>query len=395
MIKRYYILNNVEKLFYQMQQPEHLSGTMALKTAAEWMLAFERECQAAVQTIKEIRYELSEKELIRYIQLIYRDLIALIDRMRRFEHDFPQGVHEEIFSRLIPMLEVVLHYLESISDRCYEPAQRVPDHQFKLRVEELRLQSLVLRAKFRSKTIDADLQAVVLGYLEGFMRLKSSSYQQLHYTQELLTELIDSLSTAAEGDLTKFLILKLIVLNFNSYLYYNYCKHRLAFLMTQEPNPKMQISRLRYFSKEVQTCIAITKSAMDSNAETVKQSLTNLLDAEIRYRECKSETIGREASQQMGAAAISTGEKLVLNSNMHQLALIIGILSKMNAFLLDKSGMKGLLGFFVRHVSTIGSKDLSIISLQKRVSDRNSPACLSLLALLEQMIVILKRDFLS
>jgi hypothetical protein len=407
MIKHGFILKNVDNFLNQGLKPRNLSATLALKPAEEWVLEFEHECQAAIQSLKRIRYELSETALIRHVQLNYIDVILLIELLRHHEHNLPaveaHGIPDGFYLALIPVLEVVLHYLESMSEHCYQPSQRVPDHQFRLYLEELRLDNLVLKSKFKGKIMDAELQALLINYFENFLQLKSSAYQQMHYTKELITGLIRSMSTSADGDITNLLISRLIVLNFNSPLYYNFCKRRLTSLMTQETDLKTQISTLRYFSKELQTCVPIAKSALDPNAESVKHSLQHLLDAEIRYRESQVTPERVETGQQPVQAAsvsgkkgfFSAGEKLRVNTSVHQIAVAIGILVKMKVFIPDKFGLKGVFGFFARHVSTIGTKDISIVSMQKRVTERDPSACESLLGILEQMIIILKRDFLS
>lgn len=405
MINHGFILHNVANYLNYDLKPRNLSEALVLKPAAEWVLDFECECQTAVRALRGIRYELPEAQLIRHIQLNYIDVILLIEQLRNYEQSCSvTEVHAPtgFYLRLIPILEIVLRHLKSMSEHYVEPNQRIPDHQFRLYLEELRRENLVLKSKFKGKKIDAELQALIMNYFENFLLLKTSTYQQQHYTKDLLTGLIKSMSISADGDLTNLLISTLIALNFNSPLYYSFCKRRLAVSMSRETDLKTQISTLQYFSKELQTCIPIAKAALDPNAETIKQSLQHLLDAEIRYRESQISAERQEPGQQPTQAAtivegevFVSGEKLKINSTMHQLTLFIGLMVHMKYLILGKSGMKGLLGVFAKHVSTIGTENLSVNSMQKRVAERNSPACLSLLTVLEQMIVILKQDFMS
>jgi hypothetical protein len=406
MIKHGFILNHVDDSLNHALKPIHLSETLTLKPAEEWILEVERECQAAVKALKGIRYELSETELIRHIQLNYIDVILLIELLRHYAHSFTaveaHVVLKGFYLSLIRTLEVVQHHLEGMSEHFYEPSQRIPNHQFRIYLEELRLENLVLKSKYKGKKIDADLQALVTNYFENFLLLKTSTYQQLQYAKALISGLIKSMSISAEGDLTNLLISRLIVLNFNSPLYYSFCKQRLTHAMSRETDLKTQISTLQYFSKELQTCIQITKSALDPNAETIKQSLLHLLDAEIRYRESQVSSARLVPVQPIQVANASrekamsaTGVKLKVNSSVHQMAVAIGILVKIDVLIPDKFGMKGVFGFFARNVSTIGAETISIISMQKRATERDASACESLLHILERMIVILKRDFLT
>jgi hypothetical protein len=406
MNERSFILNNIEHFLSFELHPNNISRVLPLKPSSEWIQTCDNECKIAISNLKGLRYQLSADEFIRLLQLNYADTLSLIDCVRNYELTLrksdPADEINGFYPALIASIQSVLMYMEGTGTNCPEPTCLLPEYEFQLQLEEIRQQSLVLRAKFRSKEIKLTLQQIVNDQLESFLQLKTCSYKQLSYTQKLLAGILGCLLQHKTDDWNMALARCLIIYNFNDAAFYEYMKLRLTALAEQEQHPGKQCSILRYYSKEIQTELPLSNLALHAEVEHIKMSILKFLEAELRFREddlmkqsCPAEAEVQASARESASNLKLNSNKLKLNTNVRQLGIGVNILMQLKILVLEKSGIKGLLGFFVTNISTVGSENLSIDSLQKRVSEKNTAAALGLLKILEQMIVILRRDYLS
>jgi hypothetical protein len=396
---RSFILNNIENFLNIELGPDSVCETLALKPASEWVLFCDSECRRAIKRLKGLRYQISAADYNRHIHLNYADTMLLIDRIREYDLQMKTSAAAddlfEFYSDLISPISTVVLYMKHSTNNCYEGSQLLPEHEWQLEFEAIRQQSLVLQAKLKSKDIDLALQKIVIEQLDAVLQLKACSYQKLSYTNCLIAGLIKSLTQATAEDWTMVLTRSLIALNFNEPAFYDYCKQSLTALANKEQEAGRQCSVLRFYAKEIQSLLPKQDLALVPEAQEIKKSLIDFLDAELRFREDELLKELTYAEKPVQASPVVSTSKLKLNTSMRQIAICINILMQLGVFILEKSGIKGVLGFVAANISTIGSENLSIDSLQKRVSEKNTAASLGLLKILEEMILILKRDYLS
>jgi hypothetical protein len=394
-----FILKNIENFLNHELHPDAISGTLALKPASDWIELCRRECNGAIKNLKCLRYQLSEVDFERHIQLNYADTLSVIDCIRDYELRLKRSdqldEHTTFYPDLIASMQTLFTYMEGSTSNCYEPGQLLPEYEMRLQFEEIRQQNLVLRAKCKSKEIDPTLQRIVNDQVEKFLHQKTCSYRQLSYTKKLIKGLTIGLSQSDAENWTMVLIRWLITLNFNDSAFYEYCKHSLTALADQEQAQDRQCMAFRYYHKEIQTLLPKANLALKPETAQIKTSLLHFLEAELHFREIELLKQAPAPAAAVQAPAAESTPKLKLNTNMRQLAIGLNIGMQMDVFVLENLGIKGLLGFFVKHVSTIGSENLSIDSLQKRISEKNTAAALGLLKMLEKMVEILRRDYLG
>lgn len=409
-----FILNNIENFLNFELHPNTISKTLALKPASEWIEFCDKECQLGIIRLKGLRYQISAVDFNRYIQLTYADTSALIDCVRNYELSLPEsdGIEElrQFYPDLIAALVPVMMYMERNIGQCYDPSQLLPQYELKQHLEHIRQQSLVLKAKFKSREVEPAFQKILNEWLEGILQWTCCSYQGLSYTNQLIAGLSEVLLRIGNADPDMALIRCLVNLNFNEPAFYEYVKQRLTALLDQEQQLERQCSALRFYIKEIKTLLPKPNMALNPQARDIKSSLLRFLQAELQFRELESasqaspstsiqplapRTSKGSAGLTASAPSIGSASKLKLNTNMRQMAICINILIQLGVFVLEKSGIKGVLGFIVAHISTQGSENLSIDSLQKRISEKNTAAALGLQRILEEMLVILKRDYLN
>jgi hypothetical protein len=360
MNERRFVLNNIENFLTFELHPDSISGVIPLKPASEWIEFCERECRAAIGTLKNLRYQLSADDFMRHIQLSYADTVVLIDCLSNYEEmlESADPPHElcGFYARLIASIETVIAYLEHSSDNCHELTQSPPDYTLKLQLEGIRQNALVLQAKFKSKAVDPLLQAIITAQLDGISQRRSCSYQQLNYTKNLMEGLSKCLSRNHTEDWTMVLIRCLISLNFNAPAFYDYCRQVLTAVVDKEGRLDRQCSALRFYSKEIETELPRPNLALNPEAPHIKTTLLNFLAAELRFRE--DELLKQPDASEPGIQAVSVeakASKLKLNTNVRAMGICINLLTQVEVIILEKSGLKGVLGFFARHFSSAGA----------------------------------------
>jgi hypothetical protein len=549
-----FILNNIKNFLVYELNPDALAETLALTPASEWVLLFEKECKSAILNLSSRRYQMSEADYLRHVQMNYADTLKLIACLRTYDQErlnnqrlvqdqaalkdkamvkdeamlkdqitlkdqatiedqamlidlaalkdlrtidqeerknfqdatlqlYPQLTH--LYPQLTLKIHVVLREMECLYSNCQEPARLLTNYDLAFELEDIRQQSLVLKAKLKSQEVDPALQKILNDHCDRILALTRCSYQDLSYTKELLEELLrilalpgakDATLMKAQGtdglgaqrsaslgsanladnsemlkgslqlskesamlasnaaklrkdsaslktpnfgmprgqDSTMLMREGLIRMNFNKAVFYDYCKAQMLAMVDQEEQQEQRCSVLRFQRKEIQSLLSRTTPGLHPAAETLKTSLLATLEAELDFSEAEisRNTIGtRLGSAELQSSAsgfpelLSNGMggsesafqllKLKLNTNIHMFGLIIQLLHQRGVFITDKTGMMGTLRFFTRHFSTVGQDNLSLDSLQKRASEKNTVEAAGLLVILEDLIVTLKRDYLN
>ena len=394
----YFILNNLENFLLYELQPARVAGTLALKPASEWIGLFEQECRAAIQNLKACRYQLSAADFLRHIQLTHADTMDVIGCIRTYERSL-EGTPDlnllAFYPMLVTAIQTVLSYIEGQASFCSDPAQLVPAQELETQMLDLREHSLILRARFKSREVDPELQEILIETLDQFMACTSCSYQDLWYTKKLMRGMAQNLSQSKAADYTMQLISRLICLNFNEPKFYDYVRAKINRLIDHEARLERKCSALRFYSKEIQTLLCKPHLALKPEFEAIQTSLLRFLAAELNFQIEGLPAGALAPGPDSPAGQVPKPEKLRLQTNVHQLGMWIQLLMQTRMVPNEPIAIKNLLQWVADNFSTIGSDQISRESLSRRLYDKDPLVAAKLKVTLQQMIETLDRDYLN
>lgn len=394
----FFILNNLENFLLYELQPARIAETLTLKPATEWVSLFEQECRNAIQNLKDCRYRLSAADFLRHMQLTYADTLDVISCIRSYERSLAVTPDLDLLSfypLLVISIQTVLTYIEGQANFCTDPVQRIPGPQLEQELSDLQQQNLLLRARYRSRDIDPALQEILNGHLDQFFARSACSYRDLLYTKKLMQGLAQSLAQGKSADYSMQLISRLICLNFNQPEFYEYVQATISCRVDEEERPERKASALRFYSKEIQTLLCKPHIALHPDAEAIQTSLLRFLAAELDFY-AHGLAVGQALAPHPGLAEpADRPKKIRIQSNVHEIGTWIQLLMQTQMVASDPVSLKELLRSVVDNFSSIGSDQISLESLTKRVYERDSRSAARLKKTLERMIEILDRDYLN
>ena len=394
----FFILSNLENFLLYELQPACISGTLALKPASEWIGLFEQECRDAIKRLKDYRYGLSAADFLRHLQLTYADTLDMIGCIRTYERSLEDSPDLELvafYAVLIAAVRKVLVYIEGQSSFCRDLAQFVPNEQLEVQLAELHQENLLLRARYKSREIDPALQEILNGHLDRFIGRGACNYRDLQYTKKLMQGLAQSLAQGKSADYTMQLISRLICLNFNKPDFYEYVKASISRRIEDESRPERRSSALRFYSKEIQTLLCKPHIALKPDSETIQTSLLRFLAAELDFYRQGFPLSEPGAAIEEPAAPSERTKKIRINSNVHEIGTGIQLLMQTKMIASDPASLKETIRSVVENFSSIGSEEISTVSLTRRVYERDSRSAAKLKKKLEEMIEFLDRDYLN
>ena len=392
----FFILNNLENFLLYELQPARISETLTLKPASEWIGLFEQECRYAIKSLKEIRYRLSAADFLRHLQLTYVDTLDIMGCIRTYERSLDETPDLDLlafYPMLLTAVQTVLVYIEGQSSFCYDPIQLIPAQELEVQLADLRQQSLVLRARYKSRDIEPGLQQLLNEHLDGFVERHSCSYQQLQYTNKLMSSIAQCLGQSRTSDYSMQLISRLICLNFNKTSFYDYVKASITQRIEQEQRPERKASALRFYSKEIQTLLCKPHLALKPEGEAIQVSLLRFLTAELAYNQSLP-TVDSPAVD-TPVAPPDKSSKLQILTNVHVLGMTMQLLMQQRWIANDPGDVKGFLQLVCENFRTVGSDKISMDSLSRRLYEKDPRVAALLKEKLLLLVETLDRDYLN
>lgn len=352
----------------------------------------------AVESLKAFRYEILSADFKQLCQQNYSDLFRLKDHFQIMQQSqAAESLNAEakaLYHFLWEVLEEVSAYLEGTGIRGMAATELLPDFYLEKRQSLLKSQNQVLLAKCKSRMVDALLQNLLIRHFEVFVCRTDVSQAELWYTEQLMTTLLNVMAAKPEANVEQQLMERLICINFNAYDFYHYCSQQLKTCMDTQQANKAKLLELSWRQKSLMQLLPQPGVALQPHYPDLKILLLDFLLAERSYLEA---AIRDEQVRDVRPAAATgkIGYKLLINGNMRELCLFVQLMMQCDVIALGKGGIKAISGFLAEHISTKGSERLSAESLAKRYREAQPSCCNAVLHILENMILILKRDFMN
>lgn len=393
--RKRFIINNIERLLKADWNLENIESCLVRQSPAELQALLEHSGQAAIESLKALRYKMSPEEFRRLCQQNFSDLFRLKDQFLQMQQgEAFAGLAAEakaFYLKLQGLLDDVEGYLASTGIRSMAADELLPPYHLAGRLELLKQQQVLFIARCKSRAVDESLLKLLTTHFNGFVARREIQQWQLHYTEQLMEHLLHVLGRTAEGAADEAMLHGLIVMNFNTYECYQYCCRKIETMLRAFNNSKAKLLAISCKYKALMQLLPASTAAQEPGNPNLRQLLLDFVNAERSYLEL---AIVDERRHDLKSAK-RADFKLMINGSMRELSLFIQLLMQQNVILVGKGGIKEISSFLAANVSTIGSETLSPESLAKRYREAQPACCAAVLRMLEGMILILRRDYLN
>lgn len=315
-----------------------------------------------------------EYHLERYIQAHQREAINLIDITGQYiksmdgellgQRIFDQA--NSLYLTTITALESILNYIEKEQCKYFDLSLCVPD-TYRIGSAELLSSDLnVLKAKLKSKAIDPALQQIIVDYIINYCARQSCSYKQLIYTKLIMSSLLDQLSVNRDIEWDKKIMVNLIYLNFNTVSFITYCKRYIALSVAEEPTFEKQTAKYSWYVKEIKKIHLKPNIAYKAHRKSISELLLDFISLEqLHILEIQSQITEKQPVMDLTERSEKSDLKLAVNLNVHQLALFTELFIRTKILPIEKGKIMATMNFFSQHITTIGTDQISALSLNK------------------------------
>ncbi|WP_316788788.1 hypothetical protein [Pedobacter frigoris] len=382
--------------------PKNIEKTIKTKTVDELRLVIENETCRIIDTVKNVLCgDYDEHHLERYIQLHVRSATSLLDQAYAFvkpDTDFSniKGCDDcvKVYFCLKAGLKTILNYIEKELDRYFDLGLPVPDSFRITSARQLMEDRNVLQAKLRSKDVDVLLQDLILSYVSNHCALESCSYLEQKYAKLVMASLLKVLRSNKVKDWNRKVIVELIYLNFNKSTFFTWCRKFIAVEIDDFKTVKEQALRFNWYRKEIKPIDTKPNVFYKPGRPGVKELLEHYIAGELVYLSEFHKGHGAEPVQNFKERAEKFDFKLPLSLSVSQLALFIELFIRTGVFPVEKGKMKATMGFFAANVTTVGTEEISLKSLDN--NRRPKPkVCDAIEGILERMLDLLRNDFMK
>jgi|GEM_PF-2536506 len=357
-------------------QPFNICTTFQRKTIDHLKQEISIEMRRVINELKNVtcrNYE--EYHLERYIQTHQREAIKLMNVTSMYKEELDQEHLEQYFYEqasslyiaMIFALGSILDHIEKEQWKYFDLGLSVPDSD---RIGSARLLNdnlNVLKAKLKSKAIDPILQQIILDYITTHCARESCSYQQLIYAKLIMDNLLLLLSVNRDIDWNKKIMVVLIYLNFNKVSFFTYCKRYVAISVASELTFVAQTGKFSWYIKEIKKMHLKPNVAYKHRRPPLSESLLTYIDLELLHMlEVQIQVPEKQPVMDLTERAEKLDFKLALNMTVDQLALFVELFMRLKIFPIEKGKTMTTMNFFTQHVTTIGTDQISALSLNKR-----------------------------
>jgi len=398
--RKRFILSNLEmRLDYEFS-PALIHETLKRQSLPDLQHLLMSDSAEAIQALKDLKYEVPGGNFVTICQHNYSDLFRMRDRLQLMEKsEIFKDLNEEALSfyeGLGNAVGRVIKHLEGLGIRSLAPAELLPDYFRESRQEIMRQQVNIFHAKCKSKSIDPELTGLLLHFFQDSCATDDFTQKALHYSEELMTALLAFLSKQREGNPDPLLMFKLLQLNYNCPLLYNFYRKQLRDRFATYEDSSRKLLALKFDYKKLKQMLPKPGMAMNPDAPELKCLLLDYLREEIKYLKVELEdqaaAVVPELAEQPGHVSSPEPDHLDLNVSMRVLAYFIRVLVQRKTIPLGNDGIKAKLAFFAKHVRTLSGEQLSVDSLSKRYSEVNATTIEAVREMLVDMLRMLDAD---
>lgn len=399
--RKRFTLQNIEVLLKADFHPANIEASIQNQSLLALQELLRTNGLEAIESLSAFRYEIPRSDFEQLCQQNYSDLFRLKDRFQLMQQTAMtkslSAEAQELYRSLWIMLEEVSTFFEGTGIRGMAAAELLPRFHLESRLALLKAKRQVLLAKSKAGLLDDKLQNLLSRHFDVFTSRLDVSQGELWYMEQLMELLLEVLATAGTAtgvaNLEQLLIDKLICMNFNAYDFYQYCCQQLKTSVDRKEGHKPKLLDLSWRQKELMQLLPQPGIALQMHYPDLKILLLDFLLAERSYLEAA--TRDEQVREIRPSRPAKTGYKLLINGNMRELCLVVQLMMQCDVIALGKGGIKAVSGFLAQHISTMGSETLSAESLSKRYREAQPGCCNAVLHMLENMILILKRDFMN
>ena len=395
--RKRFTLNNIEVLLKADLHPANIEASIQNQSLTALQQLLSTNGLEAIESLKAFRYEIPHSDFEQLCQQNYSDLFRLKDHFQLMQQTLVtnslSAEAQELYRSLWIMLEEVSTFLESTGIRGMAAAELLPRFHLESRLASLKAKRHLLLAKSKAGLLDDKLQNLLRRHFDVFTSRTDVRQGELWYTEQLMEVLLGVLAITGAANLEQQLIDRLICMNFNAYEFYHYCCQQLKTSVDRQEGHKAKLLELSWRQKELMQLLPQPGIALQMHYPDLKNLLLDFLLAERGFLEAA--TRDEQVREIRPGRAVKTGYKLLINGNMRELCLFVQLMMQCDVIALGKGGIKAVSGFLAQHISTMGSETLSAESLGKRYREAQPGCCNAVLHILENMILILKRDFMN
>ncbi len=403
--RKRFIFSNIESRLNEELSPNCIEETLKHQPLPELLNMLLNDSRDAIQCLKSFRYEIPAQDFEQLSQHNYSDLFRMKDRLQLMQasEGFKNLTENALsfYQMLFLSMDTIEHFLESIGIHSLAGHELLPDHFRECRKAVLRQQSLLLLSKCKSRSIDPVLTELLRAHFDAFTSADRMLQQELSFSEQLLSALLQLLDVAPENDYDLLIMNKLISINFNSGECYGYCSGKIKLCLEENSGSKRKLQALNWHLKELKQVLPVSGMALNPAYPQLKVLLLELVLAEISYLEL--ELHGEESSTKSiynMPRALKTRDpnmpgKIQLQLSQRVLAIWSQTMISMKLIQLGKKGQREITEFLADNFTTAGSEDIHPDNFRRRYKEKHTAGSETLINILEQMISFIKQEYIE
>jgi hypothetical protein len=388
-------LLHFEQMLAADRNPNALGAVLENQTTESLTDAITLEASRIITEFKHVICKgYDEPHLERYIQLHEKGITTLMDLTYAF---ITAGVQPglPVYEHLMAALTRIMDYIEKECCCYFNLNLPVPEHFRAASADALAKDTLVIRAKMKSKGIEQSLQELIVEYLDQHCAKTKCSYQQQKYARLFTENLLKLLGSNADLNWNRELQLTLLYLNFNRSSFFTYCRRFIATEVDELPDTAGQRQQFFWFVKELQKLSIKPNVAYHSGRPGLTELISAYIMAEIAYLDERPKVVPGQVVQTFTERADKFDFKLPLNLTVPQLALIAQLFIDVGVFIVEKGQIMTVMKFFAANVTTVGTDGISADNLNKQRKKGATQVCTAIEKILEDMLRLLRNGYMG
>lgn len=401
--RKRFILDNIEALLKAALSPANIEASFSTQSLAELQLLLDNSGNTAIESLRAFRYQVPPVDFQRLCQQNYSDLFRLQDHVAAWQQDSLWDTlsldAKAFYAALDKMLHGVQIFLESTGIRGMAAEELLPACYLEKQLSAMTKNINLLRSRFLSAAADPALQDLLVAHFQSFCTRREVRQQELWYMEQLMEAMLAGLSTSKGTDNELFLMHELVKWNFNSPEGYGYCRDKLMAALGEKIGRKRRFLLLSWHLKGIKQLLCIPDQSLHPQYPSLKDLLIELLQTEIAYAEtgfseAESKTPEARLESPTPFGASQSTAKFQLQLTQRMLAIWTQTLITMRIITLGVKGQRRFTEFLADHFTT-GDEPIQPDCFRRRYKEKHTAASEKLISILEQMILIIKHEYMS
>lgn len=401
--RKRFILDNIEALLKAAFSPANIEASLSTQPLAELQLLLENSGNTAIENLRAFRYQVPPVDFQRLCQQNYSDLFRLQDHVAAWQQDPLWDTlrldAKAFYAALDKMLQAVQIFLESTGIRGMAAEELLPACYLEKQLSAMAKNINLLRSRFLSAAADPALQDLLVAHFQSSCTRREVRQQELWYMEQLMEAMLAGLSTSKAADNDLFLMHELVKWNFNSPEGYGYCRDKLMAAFGEKIGRKRRFLLMSWHLKGIKQLLCIPDQSLHPQYPSLKDLLIELLQTEIAYAEtgfseAESKTPEARLESPTPFGASQSTAKFQLQLTQRMLAIWTQTLITMRIITLGVKGQRRFTEFLADHFTT-GDEPIQPDCFRRRYKEKHTAASEKLIRILEQMILIIKHEYMS